>query len=148
MGVTGCEEVAWWLTAQQADDPVFRVAMRELVAADPLDLDAVASLVATLEPRLGELVREEFADLPRISSATVLRSWLEAVKSELPFKLISERPESPMDFARRRCISVSTEVDDWGITVRLSPFRRATRFEWLRKASRSSQQERMARWLL
>ena len=120
MGYTGCEEFALWFTVQQADDPPFRSALRELVEAETLDLEAVASLVERLQPRLGQLAREEFAELPRISSATILRSWLDSIELGLPFSLVSERPDGPIDYARRRCVNVAVEAHESGITVRLS----------------------------
>lgn len=120
MSHSGCEEIAIWFTVQQADDLPFRRAlMTELSCADP-DLRAIATLVGTREPRLGALVCDEFEDLPRPASLAILRAWRDAVDLGLPFKLVSERPDGAISYARRRLVRVVTEVDESGITVRLS----------------------------
>ena len=51
---------------------------------------------------------------------SILRAWRDAVESGTSFALVSERPSSPLAFARRRLVRVITDVDESGITVRLS----------------------------
>jgi hypothetical protein len=116
----GCEQVAVWFSVEQASNPRMREQLRELLSVDPPDLDAVADLAVEFEPRLGALIREEFAELPRTTMMTILRAWRDAVDDGLPFQLVSERPDAPISFARRRLVRVVTEVDQLGITVRLS----------------------------
>lgn len=120
MSHTGCEEIAIWFTACQADDLLFRWSLVQELKRDEPDLLAIASLVGTREPRLGAMVRDEFEDLPRASSLAILRAWRDAVETKVPFRLVSERPESPIAFAKRRLVRVVTDVDQSGITVRLS----------------------------
>jgi hypothetical protein len=120
MSWTGCEAISVWFTVEQASNPRMREQLRELLAVDPPNLDAIADLAVEFEPQLGELIRKEFAELPKTTLTTILRAWRDAVDDGVPFQLVSERPDAPISFARRRLVRVVTEVDQEGITVRLS----------------------------
>lgn len=120
MSWTGCEEIATWFTTRQSADPEFRGALRKLLSTDSPDLDAIAGLVGRDEPRLGALLTEEFRELPPPTTLTVLRAWRSAIDEGLQFQMISERPDAPIAFARRRLVRVVTDVDSSGVTVRLS----------------------------
>jgi len=120
MGHTGCEEIATWFTARQAVDLSFRWALMQELRSDHPDLKVIATLVGSREPRLGAMVRDEFEELPRPSSLAILRAWRDAIEMGIPFRLVSERPDGLIAFARRRLVRVVTDVDQSGITVRLS----------------------------
>ena len=120
MSFTGCEEFTGWFTALQGADAEFRTELRRLLRAEDPDLAAVADLVGRHELRLGALLREEFAELPRSTTRTVLQAWCDAVDDGLPFRLLNERPDQPVAFARRRLVRVVTDIDEEGVTVRLS----------------------------
>jgi hypothetical protein len=120
VGHAGCEELAIWFTTHQSEDLSFRWALSQELSRQEPDLQAVATIVGTREPRLGSLAREELENLPRPASLAILRAWRDAVDLELPFRLVSELPDGPISFARRRLVRVITDVDQSGITVRLS----------------------------
>jgi hypothetical protein len=120
MGHTGCEEIALWFTSVQAGDEGFRQQLRGLLGKDEPPLAEVATFIGSHEPRLGLMVRDEFETLPRPASLAILRAWCDAVDMNVPFKLVSEGPDRPLSFARRRLVRVVTDVEQSGITVRLS----------------------------
>lgn len=120
MSFTGCEEFTGWFTALQGADAEFRADLRRLLRAEEPDLGAVAGLVTRHDPRLGALLRDEFVELPRSTTRTVLQAWCDAVDEGRPFRLLSERPDRPVAFARRRLVRVVTDIDEEGVTVRLS----------------------------
>lgn len=120
MGDSGCEEIANWFTYTGSTDPGLRRELLALLRCDEPELGLVAGIAAKHEPRLAGLIREELQELPRPSLLMILRAWRDAVESNTRFSLVSERPERPLAFARRRLVRVVADVDEGGITVRLS----------------------------
>lgn len=135
----GCEEIAQWFSLSGASNQELKRELLELLRVDEPNLEAIARLAARHEPRLGHLVREELQSLPRPASLAVLRAWRDAIESDQGFLMVSERPHSPLSFARRRLVRVVTDVEETGITVRLShvPGRHPSGYGETRFASRA-----------
>ncbi len=120
MTLSGCREITTWFTTTQAADVAFRDELRNLVTGESVDLDAVATLIATQNPMVGADVRKEFGELPRVTTKAILRTWADAIDGGLAFTVTSEPPSEPVRMARDRVVQLVTSVGPDGVTVALS----------------------------
>jgi hypothetical protein len=118
--VTGCREITTWFTTTQAGDQAFRSELRGLVTNEGVDLDRVATLIATLDPRIGADVRKEFGELPEVATRGILRAWADAMDSGLAFSVTAVEPAEPIKMARDRVVQLVTSVTPTEVSVALS----------------------------
>ncbi|MGE0134647.1 MAG: hypothetical protein AB7L91_11110 [Dehalococcoidia bacterium] len=68
----------------------------------------------------GDLMRAEFAELPRSFVGTFMDAWYMANEQGLPFVLASEPPARPLEFARNGRVGFRLEHDVHGVTMYVS----------------------------
>ena len=66
------------------------------------------------------LMMDEFSELPRSFVGTFMDAWLMAAEDRRRFELASRPPATPLDYARRGCVSFSIEHDERGVTMYVS----------------------------
>jgi hypothetical protein len=65
-------------------------------------------------------VASEFRELPRLTAATIIQAWHLADADGKPFELVSERPRTPLDFARTRRVRITVDSEADVVRVALS----------------------------
>ncbi len=93
---------------------------RGLMNRNASSAEIVDAFTAHCNTAEGDLMRAEFAELPRSFVGTFMDAWYMADEQGLPFVLASEPPARPLEFARNGRVGFRLEHDQAGVTMYVS----------------------------
>jgi len=93
---------------------------RALMDRNASAADIVEAFTAHCNAAEGDLMRAEFAELPRSFVGTFMDAWYMADEQGMPFVLASEPPARPLEFARNGRVGFRLEHDQAGVTMYVS----------------------------
>lgn len=125
-----CEQISSIAVDDMMANGASYLALMQQGAAPGAFLDLIAQ---QCPPALAETLFEEFTELPLEMVNTIFRHWAMAQQQGIGFEIHSVRPDSPLEFARRRMTRLALNMSDDGISVEIShvPGRHAA---WQREA--------------
>jgi hypothetical protein len=119
MSWIGCEETTWWLT-RALNDPEVCARLRELRVRGASPAEYAEALTSMLDNDAAQVARAELTELPSLTSSALIEAWAMADVAGKDFKIVSERPARPLEYARKRQVSLAVHTDVDGVTVAIS----------------------------
>lgn len=92
---------------------------RRLKAAGASERDFVEAMCEVVPPGVAEVIREEFAVLPALTLATLIDGWSLADAGGKEFEFVSVAPAEPVEFARKRRVRLTVDVEEDRVVVSL-----------------------------
>jgi hypothetical protein len=133
MSWVGCEETTFTLT-KSFSDPDVCTRIRELRAAGASAADYEAALLAPMPPEVAEQAIAELREMPSLTLMALVDAWSMADSAGKAFRVVSERPNRPLEYARKQQVTLAFHSDRDGVTVGVSHVA-GRHADWYRKAA-------------
>jgi hypothetical protein len=73
-----------------------------------------------MDPAAATVATAELRELPSLTAIALVEAWAMADAAGKPFQVVSERPARPLEFARKRQVTLAVHTDSSGVTVGIS----------------------------
>jgi hypothetical protein len=114
-----CEETTAILT-KTLNDPAVHTRLRKLREAGASAGEYRDLLIAAMDPAAASVAASELRELPALTTVALVEAWAMADAAGKPFKVVSERPARPLEYARKRQVTLAVHTDSSGVTVGIS----------------------------
>lgn len=112
----GCLDVTSWLTDALRDETVC-AELRELRARHASPAELLNAISHSAGPDVAATALFEMGELPAYTIEMIVSAWEVAQAAGKPITIVSQRPASPLQFARDRRVGLSVEADKDEIRV-------------------------------